>query len=105
MSLPNIAAEPLTSRSGETAPSNAYSVDDVTDPLWHMAWVLVFSSTQRTWLPAPPATVCWVHSPTAGPPLAVRHMPSTADTAWVKRPSIVSSRKVDPLSGAPGGIA
>jgi hypothetical protein len=76
---------PCTLRSGEIAPLKLYRDGLVTTPLWNSVWVPGAISYHRTSAPAPPATVCWVHSPTF-PPCSG----STAETAWVLRVSEVS---------------
>src|SRR6266702_669053 len=55
-------------------------------PFWIREWVAGLISYQRTWAPAPPKTVCWVHSAVTDPCAG-----SMADTACVRRVSRVSS--------------
>ena len=54
---PNRLTAPLTSRSGEMAPSNTHSVGLTTIPDWNRLSVAGSSSNQRIADPAPAATV------------------------------------------------
>src|SRR6266436_6025232 len=76
MSPPNFLLVPLTRRSGDIAPLNVYRDELVMVPCWITKWVAGLISYQRTWAPAPPKTVCWVHSAVTD-----RCAGSTADTA------------------------
>src|SRR5215468_2668871 len=98
MSPPNRLVAPLTSRSGEMAPSKVNLSALLRVPCWIRAWVAGLISYQRTWEPAPPKTACWVHSA-----VTPRCAGSTAETAWVLRASRVSSRSVVPGWGADAG--
>src|SRR6266487_2022380 len=62
MSPPNRLVAPLTSRSGEMAPSKVNLNALLRVPCWIRVWVAGLISYQRTWEPAPPKTACWVHS-------------------------------------------
>src|SRR3954454_20065387 len=95
---PNALVAPLTTRSGEIAPLNVNRLALVTVPLWNRVWVAGAISYQRTWAPAPPNTVCWVHRPTDVPCAG-----SIADTAWVFRVSDVSRVLPLPFCGAAAG--
>src|SRR6266516_554538 len=95
MSPPNRLVVPLTSRSGEMAPSKVNLNELLRVPCWIRAWVAGLISYQRTWEPAPPKTACWVHSAVTPPCTG-----STAETAWVVRASRVSS-----ASAVPGWVA
>src|SRR5215813_1996950 len=76
MSPPNFLLVPLIRRSGDIAPLNVNSDELVMVPFWIREWVAGLISYQRTWAPAPPKTVCWVHTPVADACAG-----STADTA------------------------
>src|SRR6266550_2515217 len=60
---PNNLTEPLTFRSDEMPPLNTYNDPSVAAP-WGCRSALTpgSSSYHRTWLPAPPATVCCVQT-------------------------------------------
>src|SRR5713226_9231494 len=75
-SPPNSLLVPLTRRSGDMAPLNVYRVELLMVPFWIRAWVAGLISYQRTWAPAPPKTVCWVHNAVTDPCAG-----SIADTA------------------------
>src|SRR5579859_1905167 len=66
-SPPNIPDVPLTRRSDDMAPSKVNKDALVTVPLWIRLCVAGLISYQRTWAPAPPNTVCWVHSAVTPP--------------------------------------
>src|SRR5919109_458594 len=91
MSPPNMLVVPLTLRSGEIAASKAKTDALLRVPCCIRVWVAGLISYQRTWEPAAPKTVCWVHSAVTMPCAG-----STAETAWVLRASRVSSRSAVP---------
>src|SRR5437764_6512797 len=76
MSPPNVLLVPLTRRSGEMAPLKVYRDVLLMVPFWIREWAAGLISYQRTWAPAPPKTVCWVHSAVTDPCAG-----SMADTA------------------------
>src|SRR5258708_29547506 len=98
MSPPNFLLVPLTRRSGDMAPLNVYRDVLLMVPCWIRWCVAGLISYQRTWAPAPPKTVCWVHSAVTDPWTG-----STADTAWVRRASRVSSLNAVPGCAAEAG--
>src|SRR6266516_7016387 len=101
MLSPNLAVVPLTRRSGAMAPLKAYIAVLVAAPDCITAPAAGSISYHRTSLrPAALWTVCWVHTAATEP-----FAGSRADTAWVSRPSRVSSRKVVPRCTAGGGNA
>src|SRR5262249_61437864 len=73
---PNFLLAPLIRRSGDIAPLNVNRDGLLMVPFWIREWVAGLISYQRTWAPAPPKTVCWVHNAVTDPCLG-----STADTA------------------------
>src|SRR5262249_49746955 len=85
MSPPNSLLEPLTRRSGDTAPSKMKLDGLLMVPFWIRLWVAGLISYQRTWEPTPPRTACWVHR-AAAPPRAG----AMASPAWGLRASRVA---------------
>ena len=85
MLLPSPAVESVTARSGATAPFVAYSDGLLAVPDWRTVPPAGSISYQRTIEPAPPATVCSVH--TAG----ARWVGSSATMVGPSLPSPVSS--------------
>src|SRR3954452_21415063 len=61
---PNCLTVPLTCRSGLMAPLHRNTLVPVTLPDCSNEAAAGSISYQRTSAPAPPSTVCWVHSPT-----------------------------------------
>ena len=98
MDRPNLRTPVRTTRSGETAPLNAYSTGSLTEPRWNRRWCSGSISYHLMAEPAPPFTVCCVHT-------ATRCLDeSTAATAWSSRASRVSRRCCVPAWGAGGGM-
>src|SRR6266511_6362002 len=94
MLLPKAVVDPLTTRSGETAPLKTYREGLEAAPDWKRLVPEGLISYQRTSLPAPPLAVCCVQIAT--PPRAG----SSAETACVSRASSVSSTLEVPSCGA-----
>src|SRR5438093_2906421 len=88
----------FTVRSLEIPPLNTYRLGSVAAPDWSTeAFFPGRTSYQRTSAPAPPSTQCETQTvvlPTAG---------SMPETAWVMRPSSVSSNRSVSFCGASGG--
>src|SRR5579859_4601184 len=90
---PWAAPEELTVRSGETTPLNTHPVELLTAPDWNRLCPATLTSYQRTSVVVDPcATVCAVQTAVAPPWFG-----STADTAWVNRPSSASSVSLVPF--------